>query len=139
MYSTAYNLWTFTWFLHFELPFRLKGIDKIYTEGLSKFPSNIYSILYGFNVDYWNLKPILKPMTLYKSVQSVHTIRINSQCPIFCTIINVCKKAPGKKFLEKKPGNKNFGKKSEFSQVLGKNVTGNKVLCFEFLGLFFLK
>ena len=24
---------------------------------------------------------------------------------------NLCKKDPGKKFLEKKPGNKNFGKK----------------------------
>jgi len=43
-------------------------------------------------------------------------------------------KVPGKK-----PGNKNFGKKSAFSQVLGKNVTGNKVMCFGFLGLFFLK
>ena len=28
MYSTAYNLWTFTWFVHFELPFRLKGTEK---------------------------------------------------------------------------------------------------------------
>jgi len=50
--------------------------------------------------------------------------------------LNLCKKVPGKKFLEKKPGNKNFGKMSEFSQVLGKNITGNKVLCFRFLGLF---
>ena len=47
MYSTAYNLWTFTWFVHFELPFRLKGTDKIHTEGLSKFHSNMYSILFG--------------------------------------------------------------------------------------------
>ena len=46
----------------------------------------------------------------------------------------MCKKVPGKKVSEKKPGNKNFGKKSEFSQVFGKNVTGNKVLCFGFLG-----
>jgi len=46
------------------------------------------------------------------------------------------RKSREKKFLEKKPGNKNFGKKSEFSQVLGKNVIGNKVLCFGFLGLF---
>ena len=37
MYSTAYNLWTFTWFVHFELPFRLKGTDKIHTERFSKF------------------------------------------------------------------------------------------------------
>ena len=29
MYSTAYNLWTFTWFVYFELPFRLKGTEKI--------------------------------------------------------------------------------------------------------------
>ena len=47
MYSTAYNLWIFTWFVHFELPFRLKGTEKIHTERLSKFPSNIYSILYA--------------------------------------------------------------------------------------------
>jgi len=52
---------------------------------------------------------------------------------------NLCKKVPGKKVSGKKPGNKIFGKKSEFSQVLGKNVTGNKVLCFGFLGLFFPK
>ena len=42
MYSTAYNLWTFTWS---EL--RLKGTEKIHTEGLTKLPSNIYSILFG--------------------------------------------------------------------------------------------
>ena len=52
---------------------------------------------------------------------------------------NLCKKIPGKKVSEKKPGNKNYRKKCEISQVLGKNVTGNKVLCFGFLGLFFLK
>ena len=39
------------------------------------------------------------------------------------------RKSREKKFLEKNPGNKNFGKK----------VTGNKVLCFGFLGLFFPK
>ena len=48
------------------------------------------------------------------------------------------RKSQEKKFLERKPGNKNFEKKSEFSQVLGKNVTGNKVLCFGFLGFFSL-
>ena len=42
MYSISYNLWTFTWFVHFKLPFRLKGTEKIHIEG---FPSNIYSIL----------------------------------------------------------------------------------------------
>ena len=47
MYSTAYNLWTFTWFVHFKLPFRLKGTEKIHTERFFKFPSNIYSILFG--------------------------------------------------------------------------------------------
>ena len=43
MNSTAYNLWTFTWFVHFvqaELDW------KIHTEGLSKFHFNIYSILF---------------------------------------------------------------------------------------------
>ena len=38
MYSTAYNLRTFTWFVHFELPFRLKGTEKIHTERFFKFP-----------------------------------------------------------------------------------------------------
>ena len=28
MYSIAYNMWTFTWFVHFKLPFRLKGTEK---------------------------------------------------------------------------------------------------------------
>ena len=46
------------------------------------------------------------------------------------------RKSREKKFLGKKTWKKNFGKKSEFSQVLGKNITGNKVLCFGFLGLF---
>jgi len=50
MYSTEYNLWTFTWFVHFELPFRLKGTENIHTEGFSKIPSNIYSILFAV---YW--------------------------------------------------------------------------------------
>ena len=41
-----------------------------------------------------------------------------------------------KQFLKKKPGNKNLGKKSKFPEVLGQNVTGNKVLSFRFLELF---
>ena len=36
-----------------------------------------------------------------------------------------------------KPGNKNFRIKSEFSQVHGKNVTGNKVSVFWIPGTFF--
>ena len=36
---------------------------------------------------------------------------------------NQCKKVTGKKSL-KKPGNKTFGKKSKFSKVLGRNITG---------------
>ena len=59
---------------------------------------------------------------------AVHTVH--------CTQTNLCKKVSGKKIYGKKSGNENFGKKSVFSQVLGKNVTGNKVLCFGFLGLF---
>ena len=46
------------------------------------------------------------------------------------------RKSREKKFLEKKPVIKTLEKKSKFYQVLGKNVTGNKVLCFGFLGLF---
>ena len=38
MYSTAYNLWAFTWLVHFELTLRLKGTEKIHTERFSKFP-----------------------------------------------------------------------------------------------------
>ncbi len=60
MYSIAYNLWTFTWFVHFELPFGLKGTEKIHTERFFKFPSNIYSIrsekVFSFlriNHTYW--------------------------------------------------------------------------------------
>ena len=60
MYSTAYNLWTFTWFVHFELPFRLKGTEKIHTERFSKFPSNIYSILY-------DCRPSIKKITFSKT------------------------------------------------------------------------
>ena len=52
MYSTAYNLWIFTWFVHFELPFRLKGTDKIHTKVLFKFHSNIYYILFGYMLIY---------------------------------------------------------------------------------------
>ena len=54
MYSTAYNLWTFTWIVHFQLPFRLKGTEKIHTERFSKFPSNIYFILFGSNAAFNN-------------------------------------------------------------------------------------
>ena len=42
--------------------------------------------------------------------------------------MNLCKKVPGKKISEKKLEfeNKNFVKKSEFSEVLGKNVRRKK-------------
>ena len=42
MYSTAYNLWTF---VNFELPFRLKGNDKIHTEGFQN--STLIYILFS--------------------------------------------------------------------------------------------
>ena len=51
---------------------------------------------------------------------------------------NLCKKVKGNKVTGKKPGNKNFGKKkSQFAEVLGQNVTGNKVPSFIFLVLVF--
>ena len=53
--------------------------------------------------------------------------------------MDLLRKSREKSFWKKKPRNKNFGKKSEFYQVLGKNVTGNKVMCFGFLRLFSLK
>ena len=53
--------------------------------------------------------------------------------------MNLCKKVPGKKVSGKKPGNKNFGKKVWIWSSPWKNITGNKVLWFGFLGLFFPK
>ena len=50
MYSTAYNLWTFTWFVHFELPFRLKGTEKIHTEILLIPLYIFYSLWFSHNV-----------------------------------------------------------------------------------------
>ena len=35
--------------LYTELPFRLKGTDKIHAEGMFKFPSNIYSVLFEYD------------------------------------------------------------------------------------------
>ena len=63
MYSTAHNLWTFTWFVQFELPFRLKGTEKIHTERFFKFPSNIYSILYAYNTINFKVVQISLPAT----------------------------------------------------------------------------
>ena len=54
MYSTTYNLWTFTWFVHFELHFRLKMTEKNHTKRFSKFRSNIYSILFDEG-ESWDL------------------------------------------------------------------------------------
>ena len=45
------------------------------------------------------------------------------------------RKSQEKNFLEKKLEIKTLVKKSQFSEVLGQNVTGNKVLSFNFLGL----
>ena len=42
------------------------------------------------------------------------------------TCVNLCKKVTGKKVSGKKPRNKKFGKKSQFSEVLGQNVTRKK-------------
>jgi len=42
-------------------------------------------------------------------------------------------------FLEKNLEIKTLVKKSQFSEVQGQNATGNKVLSFRFLGLFFLQ
>ena len=58
--KTAYNLWTFTWFEHFKLPFRLKGTDKIHTEGISKFHFNIYSILFVLKIAASNKNVLVK-------------------------------------------------------------------------------
>ena len=55
----------------------------------------------------------------------------------FCTIY--VRKSPEKKFLEKNLELKTLEKKSQFCEVLGQNVIGNRVLSFRFLGLFSLK
>ena len=46
MYSTAYNLWTFTWFVHFELPFRLKKFIP-----RDSFNSSLF-ILFSMGISY---------------------------------------------------------------------------------------
>ena len=46
------------------------------------------------------------------------------------------RKSREKSFWKKNLEIKTLEKKSEFYQVLEKNVTGNKVVCFGFLGLF---
>ena len=48
--------------------------------------------------------------------------------PIF--MVNLGKKVTGKKFLKKNLEIKTLVKKSKFSEVLGQNVTGNKVGSF---------
>ena len=58
VWCTTYNLYTFTWFVHFKLLFRQKGTDKIHTEGLFKFHSNIFYFLWLvlfqiFNKGFW--------------------------------------------------------------------------------------
>ena len=88
MYSTANNLWTFTWFVHFELPFRLKGTEKIHTERFFKLPSNIYSILYVymfvclFPINIWtkniiNFKMFEEEMVAWK--ETVVTVLLHKQ------------------------------------------------------------
>jgi len=52
LWCTAYNLWTFTWFVHFKCLFRLKGAKQIQTEGNSYFSSILISVLWLF----WSLK-----------------------------------------------------------------------------------
>ena len=75
MYSTAYNLWTFTWFVHFELHFRLKGTEKIHTERFFKFLSNIYSILYGYMSIFWTLQYALFTKTKNRFIKKPVTIK----------------------------------------------------------------
>ena len=60
-------------------------------------------------------------------VFSVCNVVLNGICRMYV------RKSRKKKFLEKNPEIKTLEKKSEFYQVLGKNVSGNKVLCFGFL------
>jgi len=43
---TVHNLWTFTWIVHFELLFKLKGTEQIHTYGFSYFPSILIYVLW---------------------------------------------------------------------------------------------
>ena len=72
MYSTAYNLWTFTWFVHFEHSFRLKGTEKIHTERFFKFPS-IYSILYDC-ITYLSLNTDVYWLVVYSTCTIEHAV-----------------------------------------------------------------
>ena len=47
----------------------------------------------------------------------------------YSTLVRIyIRKSQEKNLWKKKPGNRNVGTKSQFSEVLGQNVTGNKVL-----------
>ena len=63
--------------------------------------------------------------TLY-NVQLIHMVK-----SISVYNRNLCKKVTGKKISEKNLEIKTLVKKSQFSEVLGQNVTGNEVLSFK--------
>ena len=68
---------------------------------------------------------LLPMLTAYSNVNCV--LKNWDNCPHGAFIeIYVRKSLKKITFLRKKPGNKNFGKKSQFSEVLGQNVTGKK-------------
>ena len=82
MYSTAYNLWTFTWFVHFELPFRVKRTEKIHTEF-----SMIISYIFSENFFYWKeiQIPIIARRTIYnfsKNKMRIYSLAVSlGHCP----------------------------------------------------------
>ena len=43
---TVHNLWTFTWIVHFEPLFKLKGTKQIHTYGFAYFPSILIYVLW---------------------------------------------------------------------------------------------
>ena len=71
------------------------------------------------------------------TLAQLHSNRVEYHSTLEVAVRIYVRKSKGKKDSEKKPGNKNFGKVSKFSKVLGQNVTGNKVLRFRFV-VFFL-
>jgi len=69
MYSTTYNLWTFTWFVYIELPFRLKKFPFRLKKFIPRDSLNSPLIYILFSLDIsniWKLQMYLSDTTLKK-------------------------------------------------------------------------
>ena len=72
-------MWTFTRIVHIELPFMLKGTDKIHNEGLAKFPSNLFYPLWLKH----DIIPFFNSGTVY-----IYSVEMDTTALIQSLIIN---------------------------------------------------